>query len=48
MLEQHVALRDHMAQLDDVNLDEFVLYLFCEKRIDALLKKLDEVSQVVL
>lgn len=48
MLQRHVALRDHVAYLDDVDLGDFVLPATSERRIDALLMKVEELSQVVL
>lgn len=43
-LQRHVALRDHVVRMDDVDLADFVLPTSCERQIEALLIKLEELN----
>lgn len=48
MLKHHIAFRDHVAQLDDVDLGEVIIEVSYERRIDALTKRLEKLNDVSL
>lgn len=48
MLRRHVALREHVSKLDDIDLDDLLLPASSERRIDGLVEKLKELNEVVL
>lgn len=48
MLKRHIEMRDHVLQLDDVNLDDLLLMESYENTVDELTKSLKKLNNVSL